>query len=244
MATVRICAWSGPRNVSTALMYAFAQRSDTRALDEPLYAHYLQTTGVDHPGRQEVIASMSRDGAHVIGHSILGPSDRPILFMKQMTHHLVDLNLSFLSKTRNVILIREPRDVLMSLARVLGDPTADDTGLRQQVELLHELQRIGQQPPVVDSRQLLLDPPGVLTELCARLGIPFDRAMLSWTAGPHPEDGVWSKHWYASVHRTTGFQPYVEKPSKLPPSLTETLARCQPYYETLRAHAIEAQNRA
>ena len=194
MSTIRICAWSGPRNVSTALMYAFAQRRDTRALDEPLYAHYLKTTGLDHPGRDEIIAAMDSDGARVVGDLILGRCDRPILFMKQMTHHLGGLDLSFLSKTRNVLLIREPREVLLSLSQLLENPTLEDTGLSRQVDLFHELERLGQTPPVVDSRELLLDPRGVLIELCARVGIPFDQAMLSWPEGPHPAAALLRLH--------------------------------------------------
>jgi hypothetical protein len=245
MDTLRICAWSGPRNVSTALMYSFARRPDTRALDEPLYGHYLKTTGASHPGSLEIIASMDSDGERVVAETILGPCDRPILFMKQMTHHLVSLDHAFLRHTVNILLIREPREVLLSLSRVLdASPTASDTGLRQQATLFGELEALGQRPPILDSRELLEDPRGVLAELCERVGIPFDECMLSWPSGPHPEDGVWAKHWYASVHKTTGFEPYAPRSEALPDGLEEVLEECQEHYRFLRSRAIEARARA
>src|SRR5262245_14504199 len=133
---LRLCLWSGPRNVSTALMYSFAQRADTRVLDEPLYAHYLRVSGAAHPGRDDVLRAMEPDGAKVVRDVVLGPSDRPVLFQKHMAHHLVDLDRGFLAKTTNVLLVRDPAEVAVTLAKQLGTPTLRDVGIRAQCELL------------------------------------------------------------------------------------------------------------
>lgn len=240
---LRINLWSGPRNVSTALMYSFAQRSDTRVVDEPLYGHYLRVSGAKHPGRDEVLATMETDGAAVVRDRILGPSDRPIVFFKQMAHHLVALDRSFLASCANVILCRDPREMLPSLALTLPDPTLQDTGLRTQVELVEQLRALGQDPPVLDARELLTDPPSVLRELCARLRIPFRKAMLRWKPGPRPEDGVWAKHWYHNVHVSSGFHPYQQKSAPFPRRLLPLLSECKPCYEDLAALAIRARER-
>ena len=236
----RICLWSGPRNVSTALMYAFAQRSDTQVIDEPLYAHYLAHTGVDHPGRQEVLDAQDQDGERVVRRVILGSTERPVLFMKQMAHHLEGLDWSFLQQTVNVLLIRDPAEMLPSLVHQIPNPTLRDTGLGMQQQLLAQLHRWGQRPPVLDARQLLLDPPSVLRQLCGRLDIPFDEAMLSWPAKPLPEDGVWAPHWYHNVHRSTGFQPYRSKNVAVPSHVEPLLASCAACYRELYAHALLA----
>ncbi len=238
MTTHRICLWSGPRNVSTALMYSFAQRPDTRVVDEPLYAHYLRVSGVDHPGREQVLAAQDPDGEAVVRDVVLGPCDRPVLFTKQMAHHLRDLDRAFLDQTLNVLLVRDPREVLLSFRRVVPDPTLEDVGLAVQSELQAELTRRGRPPLVLDARRLLLDPPGVLRRLCAELGIPFSEAMLAWTPGPRPEDGCWAPHWYDAVHRSTGFAPYVERTGTLPPELEPVLAACRPHYAALLARAL------
>ncbi len=240
MEPLRICLWSGPRNVSTALMYSFAQRPDTQVIDEPLYAHYLRVSGVWHPGREEVLAAQDNDGERVVREVILGPATRPVLFMKQMAHHLVDLDLSFLAHTVNVLLVREPSEVLRSLVHQLPHPQLRDTGLAVQQDLLARLLAWGQDPPVLDARELLLDPPGVLAELCRRLGIPWTEAMLSWPAAPRPEDGVWAHHWYDQVHRSTGFSPYRPRKEPLLPHLEPVLTECQPCYDALFARALRA----
>ena len=237
-ACLRINLWSGPRNVSTALMYSFAQRADTRVVDEPLYAHYLRVSGAQHPGRDEVLAWQENDGAKVVRDEILGPCDRPVLFLKQMAHHLVGIDRAFLAQTRNVILTRDPEEMLMSLIENIPEPTLRDTGYAAQTELLTELRKLGQDPLVLVSSELLKDPRGVLAELCARLGIAFDPAMLSWNAGPRPEDGIWAPHWYASVHRSTGFQPYRKKDARVPDRLFPLLAECRSHYGELVRLAI------
>jgi hypothetical protein len=234
--------WSGPRNVSTALMYAFAQRLDTRVVDEPLYAHYLRVSGADHPGRDEVLAAQAADGARVVRDLILGPRDRPVVFFKQMAHHLVDLDRAFLRRGRNVLLTRDPLDMLPSLSIQLPHAALRDTGYSSQAALLDELTAAGQDVPVLESRELLLDPPGVLAQLCARLGLAFDPAMLRWSAGPRPEDGVWARHWYQAVHQSTGFEPYRPKAAPFPERLRPLLDECRPHYDRLADRALKARS--
>lgn len=240
MSTLRINLWSGPRNVSTALMYAFAQRRDTRVLDEPLYGHYLRVSRAPHPGLDEVIAAMQSDGERVIRDTILGPCDRPVLFMKQMAHHLVEISRDFFKTTTNVLLIRDPEQMLPSLAQNLANPILRDTSLGIQTELYQQLRALGQDPPVLDAKQLLLNPEHVLSQLCDRLGIPFEAAMLSWPPGARPYDGIWAKYWYQNVHRSTGFEPYREKQEPFPPRLLPLLEECRPHYAMLARVAIQA----
>ncbi|RME97226.1 MAG: sulfotransferase family protein [Chloroflexi bacterium] len=238
---VRICLWSSPRNISTALMYSFAQRADTYAFDEPHYGHYLRVVNAQHPGEQEVMAAMDCNGDRVTRNVILAPYDRPIVFFKNMTHHLVDLNLDFLEHTVNILLTRNPVEMLPSLQKGLGRlPILRDTGFGGQLDLLERLKSLGQNPPILESRELLLDPPGVLRQLCAHIDIPFDEAMLSWPPGPKPEDGVWAKYWYHNLHKSTGFQPYRPKTEPFPDELRPLLAECQPVYEQLLPHVIRA----
>ncbi len=236
-----VCLWSGPRNVSTALMYSFAQRADTVVIDEPLYGHYLRVSGARHPGREEVLAAVDCDGDAVM-RALLDTSyadGTELVFVKQMAHHLVDIDLGFLSETANVFLIRDPVDMLPSLTVQLPHAGLADTGLATQWRLYRDLRDRHQEATVIDSRELLLDPPAVLSELCAALGVPFDRAMLRWPAGPREEDGVWARHWYESVHRSTGFQPYRAK-AEFPDALEPLLEECKPYYDRLYARAIRS----
>jgi len=237
---LRIQLWSGPRNVSTALMYSFAQRPDTRVVDEPLYAHYLRVSGADHPGRAEVLGAQEQDGERVVREVLLGPCDRPVVFFKQMAHHLVELDRAFLARCANVILTRDPEEMLPSLAENLRAPTLRDTGYAMQTGLLRELRALGQEPPVLVARELLLDPRGVLGQLCARLGIGFDERMLSWKPGARPEDGIWAPHWYANVHRSSGFQKYVRKEAPFPARLEPLLAECRPHFAELERLALRA----
>jgi hypothetical protein len=241
MTTLRINLWSGPRNVSTALMYSFAQRSDTRVVDEPLYAHYLRVSGAPHPGAEEVLASMAQDGAQVIRAVILGPCDRPVLFLKQMAHHLTEVPLDFLAQTTNILLIRDPQEMLPSLAQNLAQPVLRDTGLAIQSALYRQLCDLGQRPAVLEAQQLLLNPRGVLSRLCEHLGLSFEPQMLTWPAGPRPEDGVWAKHWYHALHQSTGFAPYRAKDEPFPPHLYPLLEECRPHYGLLAAVAIRAE---
>lgn len=237
--TKRICLWSGPRNISTALMYSFAQRSDSTVFDEPLYAHYLSTTGAKgyHPGADEVLASQENDGQKVIEEIILGDYDTPIAFFKSMSHHLVDLDWDFMEKTTNVILTRPPKDMLLSYIKHVPDPTIEDVGYRKHLEIVEYLKEIGKKPVIVNSKDILQYPQSRLRELCGTLGIPFDEAMLKWPAGPRKEDGVWAKYWYHNVHRSTGFKAYKAKNEELPERLKELYEDCQEAYEELLDHA-------
>ena len=236
----RIYMWSGPRNVSTALMYSFAERPDTRVVDEPLYAHYLRVSGAQHPGRNEILAGMETDGATVMQTLASGKIDRPVLFAKQMAHHLLDVDLAWLEAADNILLIRDPREMLPSLAEVLGEVTLRDTGMDRQVELVRHLEGRGLKPFCIDARQLLLDPRGVLTQVCQRLDLEFSPSMLAWRTGPRPEDGIWARYWYASVHRSTGFNPWRETHRDMPDQLTALYDECRTLYEFLYERAIRA----
>ena len=240
--TQPICLWSGPRNVSTALMYSFAQRDDVRVVDEPLYGHYLRVSGADHPGREDVLAAMNCDGDAVMKELLETQSGSPSrrLFLKHMAHHLIGLDLGFLAETTNVLLIRDPREMLPSLTIQLPQAELADTGLRRQWELFERLRGQGRSPAVVDSRELLLDPAGVLATLCAHVGLDFDDRMLRWDAGPRPEDGVWAPHWYEAVHKSTGWSPFVAK-EHFPDRLDDLLRVCKPWYDRLFAHAVPAR---
>ncbi len=235
-----ICLWSGPRNVSTALMYSFAQRSDTRVVDEPLYGHFLRVTGTLHPGRDEVLENVNCDGDAEMQKLLRGDNgDFDILFMKQMAHHLVDIDRSFLEQTSNIFLVRDPREMLPSLTIQLPNATLADTGLKMQWHLFDSLRTAGQAPTIIDSRELLLDPPSVLAQLCAALRIQYTDDMLKWPTGPRSEDGIWAKHWYHAVHQSDGFAPYVAK-TDFPAHLEGLLAECNPWYEKLFEYSIRA----
>lgn len=236
-----ICLWSGPRNVSTALMYSFRQRSDVSVIDEPLYGHYLRESGVAHPGREEVLENMQLDGNKVMKELLAESQHGPNLFLKQMAHHLTGIDHDFLAATDNVFLIRDPEQMLPSLINQVPEPSLRDTGLKIQADLFDELVAIGQTPPVLDAKQLLLDPARVLELLCRQLGLSFEKAMLSWSAGPKPEDGIWAKHWYHNVHHSTGFMPYTEKKDPFPDQLAALLETCKPHYDKLASHAIKSE---
>jgi hypothetical protein len=232
----RIAMWSGPRTVSTALMRAWENRPDTMVVDEPLYAFYLARTGLDHPGREQVIASQPVSWQAVVGQLTTGPAPAGITvcYAKHMTHHLLpEVDRAALAPLRHAFLIRDPRELLASYARVRATPTLDDLGLRQQADIFD---RFG--GPVIDSRDLLERPEAVLRALCGALGVPFCAAMLSWPAGPRRTDGVWAPYWYDSVRRSTGFGPYRPPEAALPPALAGLAEQCQPYYQRLYARRL------
>lgn len=234
-----VCLWSGPRNVSTALMYSFAQLADVRVVDEPLYGHYLRVTGAPHPGRDDVIAAMDCDGDAVMQGLIATQAAHPVprLFLKHMAHHLVDIDTAFLERTTNVLLIRDPEDMLPSLRIQLPQAGLVDTGLERQWQLFDSLRALGEAPTVIDSRELLLDPAAILGQLCDAVDVAYSDAMLAWSAGGRPEDGVWAPHWYHAVHESTGFQPYRQK-GRFPDELRPLLNACRPWYEQLYEHAL------
>ena len=236
----RINLWSSPRNISTALMYSFAQRTDTTVVDEPLYAHYLarQPTAADHPGGEAILRDQSTDGREVVETMLRAAYPTPVVVFKQMTHHLVDLPDDFLYRMVNVLLIRDPREILASFTLVVETAEAADIGVPQQGELFDKLVVAGTLCAVVDATRLLSDPRRVLEALCTRVGIAFEPGMLSWPAGPKAYDGVWAPHWYGGVHRSTGFMPYRPKDIQLPPRLDRIAEACMPVYRRLLDHAI------
>jgi hypothetical protein len=236
-----IAMWSGPRNISTAMMRAFGQRADTIVCDEPLYAHYLKATGLPHPGAEDVIAHHEPDWEKATAALVAPlPTGKSVFYQKHMTHHLLpNIGREWLSRLTNAFLIRDPREMLVSLLKNIPAPRIEDTGLPQQVELFAlERQRTGQVPVVVDSKDVLQNPRGMLGALCEALGIPFDEAMLSWPPGRRDTDGIWAPHWYASVEQSTGFEPYRPREEVAPPELADLLARCLSHYETLYAQRL------
>ncbi|MEM8893516.1 MAG: sulfotransferase family protein [Bacteroidota bacterium] len=230
---------SGPRNLSTALMYSFAQRSDTTVIDEPFYAHYLRSTGIDHPGREETLASMSSDTVS-IQKDFFEFDKSPVLFLKDMAHHLIDMDLSFLDQVTNIFLIRNPHQLIASFAQVIHQPTMQDIGLEHEWELFKQISQHDGRPPVVlDSGDLLAEPEAMLQHLCQALGIAPDRAMESWEAGPRPEDGTWAKYWYKGVHESTGFSRRPSSTRALPEQCQELYEAALPYYQKLSEFAIK-----
>ena len=235
--TVRIAMWSGPRTVSTALMRSFENRPDAVVIDEPLYGYYLAHSGVDHPGKDEIVASMPTDWRIVLRQLAEAPlpAGASVYYQKHMTHHLLpEIDSSALTGLSHAFLIRDPRQLLASYARVRSQPVLADLGLAQQAEIFRAFGG-----PVIDAADILRDPRAALAALCDALGIPFDSAMLSWPTGPRPSDGVWARYWYDSVWRSTGFGPYREPgDDDLPAELEPLAAQCQPFYEELAAHRL------
>jgi sulfotransferase family protein len=232
----RIAMWSGPRTVSTALMRSFGSRPDTVVADEPLYAFYLAATGIDHPGRTEILASMRNDWREVLTALAAGPlpPGKTVHYAKHMTHHLLpEVDRRLLAPFRHAYLIRDPDELLASYARVRSAPTLDDLGIRQQAEIF-----TAYPGPVLDSRDLLSDPAGALRALCGALGLAFTPAMLSWPPGPRDTDGVWGRYWYDGVWRSSGFGPCRPSAGPLPGRLVPLARRCRPYYEKLYAQRL------
>jgi hypothetical protein len=208
---------------------------------EPFYAHYLKATGIEHPGREEILATHESDAA-TVANALIGPvpGGRRLWYQKHMSHHLLpgmdDLVPGWLDRLTHAFLVRDPARVIVSFAKVVANPTPEDLGLPQQLRLLERLRAQGLRPPVVDAAEIRGDPRGSLTRLCGAVGIAFDEAMLGWPAGPRETDGVWAKHWYASVERSTGFEPPEEgEPPEVPSDLRGVLAECRAIYEAIRA---------
>lgn len=238
----RIAMWSGPRNISTALMRSWENRPDTVVVDEPLYAHYLHQTGAPHPGDDEVIRSQETDWRKVVEQLTIGdiPGGKTIYYQKQMTHHLLPgVGRDWLDRLDNVFLLRDPREVVPSFIEKAGEPRLEDIGLPQQAELFEWVRtRTGRTPPVIDARDFLENPEGMLRLLCERLGVPFMPAMLSWPAGPRSTDGVWAKHWYDAVWKSTGFQPYRPKNVDAPEHLRDVVERAEELYQRLYMYRL------
>jgi hypothetical protein len=239
---LRIAMWSGPRNISTAMMRAWENRGDTAVIDEPFYAHYLVETGVNHPGRDDVIAAQENDADQVAA-TLTGPipDGKPIWYQKHMTQHMLpDMPLDWLDQVTNCFLIREPERVAASFTIQRPDAAAWELGFEQQARLFdHVCDRLGHAPPVIDAADVLKNPRGTLGVLCARLGIPFSDRMLRWPPGPRASDGVWAPHWYAAVERSTGFAPYRLRNDKLTAFQQRLADACRPHYERLAAHRLD-----
>ncbi len=242
-ALLRIAMWSGPRNISTAMMRSWGNRPDTFVCDEPLYAHYLARTGLDHPGAAKVIAAHEPDWRRAVA-ALLGPvpDGKAIFYQKHMTHHLLpEIDRDWIGGLTNAFLIREPRAMICSLGKILKNPDAAATGLPQQVEIFEWVRaRTGAIPPVIDSRDVLENPRGILLRLCEALGVAFTEAMLSWPSGRRNTDGAWAPYWYDSVEKTTTFHPYTPKDEPVPAHLIDLLDVCQAHYDTLHAHRLRA----
>ena len=233
---------SGPRNISTALMYSFESRGDTQVVDEPFYACYLSLNKIEyHPATEEILKEQSSNPQEVVDQLLQGNFDKPNLFIKNMAHHLEGFDYSYSYDVSNVFLIRDPRQLINSFAKVIKAPVASDLGLERELELFQEICAKGKKVPVViDSGQLLKDPPKVLKKLCRRLDIPFTEKMLSWRKGPRKEDGVWARHWYRNVHGSTGFEKQKGSEDPLNENFRWLYDEVMPYYRELFENAIKA----
>lgn len=234
---IRIAMWSGPRNVSTALMRAWENRRDTIVRDEPFYAHYLARTGKPHPGRETILERCETD-ADRVATSLAGPLPAGVRveYQKQMAHHLLpSVSRGWMDSVRHGFLIRDPVEMVPSLLAVTPEATLLDTGLPQQAALRRERVAAGDPSPVVDARDLLADPEAMLRELCERFGVGFDPAMLTWPPGPRASDGIWAEHWYRNVERSTGFRPPPPRRREPHGEGAALIERCRPLYDELHA---------
>jgi Sulfotransferase domain len=234
----RLAMWSGPRNISTALMRSWEHRPDTVVVDEPLYAHYLATTGIDHPGREEIITSMPTDiGAAIAGLLAPVPDGIRVFYQKQMTHHLIDdVPRGWIAELVNVLLIRDPAEVVASYMKSRSEVNLLDIGLPQQVSLYDDLMAAGRPPLVLDSADFLREPAVYLRGLCDLVGVEFSAAMLHWPVGRRDSDGVWGPYWYDAVWRSTGFEPYRRRSVELTGRAAQVAEQAGPLYARLAAH--------
>jgi hypothetical protein len=240
-APLHVAAWSGPRNISTAMMRAWENRGDCWVIDEPLYAHYLQRTGLDHPGREEVIAAGECDWRQVAD-QLTGPlpPGASLSYQKHMTHHLLpNIEREWLRRLTHVFLIRDPRRVLASYIKSRPNVVAADLGLLQQYEIYEFVRATGvTDPPIIDAGEFLQAPEAQLRALCERLGVDFSERMLRWPAGPRASDGVWAPYWYEQVYRSTGFEAAPEAEPRIPAELRGLVEELMPSYETLFARRL------
>ena len=233
MKPVKIALWSGPRNISTAMMYSFGNRADTSIVDEPLFGYFLKQTGVWRPSREEVLATMDTDASKVINELCEPNTKADIFFMKHIANHLIDLDWSFLKNFRNVILTRDPKKVLLSYDAHVKSPTMLDVAYEIQLELLNYLKEKKLHYVVLDADQVLQYPANQLKKLCYELNIPFDEKMLSWDPGPRIEDGIWAKYWYDNVHKSIGFKKASTLKTNLPLHLEGIYIECLHIYKKL-----------
>lgn len=238
--TKRINLISGPRNISTALMYSFANREDTEVFDEPMYGFYLAETKIDyHPGSEQVLKEMPTTMDEVKTQIIFRKVDRPIYFLKGMAHHFVTEDYAFILDLKNLFLIRNPYQLIASFAQVIETPTMLDIGLKREWELCNYLIENGVQPLVLDSNTILSDPKSQIRKLCAALEIPFSEKMLSWEKGPIPQDGSWAKYWYKNVWESTGFKKQATSSRVLPEHLTELYEESLHYFNLLKQYELK-----
>lgn len=230
---------SGPRNLSTALMYSFAQREDMTVLDEPFYGYYLQNASleIEHPSQKEILQMMELKEEKVI-ENINSLRKQKNVFVKGMAHHYLTDSPYFILNWENVILIRHPKKLIASFSKVIHTPTLNDIGIKKASELFLFLKKNGKTPIVIDSDELLKNPRNYLKKLCNLLEIPFSKKMLRWKKGGIPEDGVWAKHWYKNVHNSEGFAVQKSSSQPLPNHLEPLLAEALPYYETLKSNIL------
>ncbi len=235
---MNIAMWSGPRNISTALMYAFAARDDCTVWDEPFYAWYLETTGLEHPMGDEVIAAGITDAGEVMKRCIAPPAD--LHYQKHMTQHMLEnLDRNWIAKVKNAFLIRSPEKVLASYSQKRQQVTLQDIGYVEQLEIFTQIaDQTGTAPPVIDSDKFLQNPQQGLQRLCAALDIPYTNKMLSWPKGPKPFDGVWAAHWYNAAHQSTGFAVPVMREINLSPELQKIADQAEPLYAKLHRYAL------
>jgi len=238
---IRIAMWSGPRNISTAMMRSWGNRPHTIVVDEPFYAFYLKATGKKHPGAEEVIAHGETDWRKVV-EQLTGPipGGKRVYFQKQMTHHLLpEIDRQWIVDLTNCFLIRNPREVILSYSKKRDEPALEDLGFVQQAEIFDFVrEQTGKTPPVIDAHDVLENPRKILELLCGAVGVEFDKAMLSWPPGLRETDGVWAKYWYDEVARSTSFQPYRPKNEPLPERLREIHDRCRECYERLYEYRL------
>ena len=234
--------WSGPRNISTAMMRAWGNRADTAVIDEPFYAYYLKRTGKKHPGAAEIIAGGETDWQKIVASLRTEPilSGKRIFFQKQMTHHLLPaVGREWIVALTNCFLIRDPREVILSYIKKNPEPVLEDLGFVEQCEIFNFVrERTGKAVPVVDARDVLENPERILRTLCDAIGVPFDVAMLSWPPGLRDSDGVWAKYWYHEVARSMSFQPYQPREGNVPDRLREIYEQCRECYEQLYQHRL------
>jgi hypothetical protein len=236
MQPIRIAMWSGPRNISTAMMRAWGNRPDAFVIDEPFYAYYLKATGKKHAGADEVIATGETDWRKVVTQLTSPlPNGKRIFFQKQMTHHLLpEVDREWLGSVANCFLIRDPREVIASYIKKQGDPALQDLGFVQQAEIFDWVcARTGAPPPVIDARDVLENPKKTLGLLCDAVDVEFSESMLSWPPGLRDTDGIWAKYWYGEVARSTSFEPYRPRYDEVPKHLFEIHKRCRECYERL-----------
>ena len=238
---IRIAMWSGPRNISTALMRSWESRSDTFVIDEPFYAHYLSVTNVDHPGRDEIVQSGETDQS-VVSKGLISDIDDScsIYFQKHMTHHMIpSVGRDWMKDVVNCFLIRNPKDMILSYTKVNSNLSMHLLGLEEQYELFEYVTKInGRAPPVVDSKDILIDPRKTLSLLCEKVGVIFSEEMLSWSKGVRDTDGVWAKYWYDNVINSTGFNTYTEKNEVIRDEYLQLYEDCLRIYEKLSKHKI------